>query len=88
MSVDSKDIFVLSFTEVYPPDISTGSRMVRPEPASTVKSFNRALIQESFSLEAYLFKYIEEANRSSFSQKNSYNFFLQFFLKESAKRRD
>lgn len=56
MSVDITDIFVLSFTEVYPPEMSTGSRTIRPEPASTVRSLKRALIQISFSFDAYLFK--------------------------------
>lgn len=54
ISVDIRDMFVFSLTEVYPPEISTGSRIMRPEPASTVRSFTRALIQISFSLDAYL----------------------------------
>jgi hypothetical protein len=54
ISVDNKDIFVLSLTEVYPPDISTGSSTTSPEPASIVRSFTRARIQVSFSLDAYL----------------------------------
>lgn len=55
-SVDTKDTFVLSLTDVYPPETSTGSRTVRPEPVSTVKSFTRARIQVSFSFAAYLYK--------------------------------
>ena len=54
--VDIRDIFVFSLTEVYPAEISTGSRTIRPEPASTVRSFTKARIQVSFSFDAYLFK--------------------------------
>jgi len=56
MSVEVKDIFVFSLTEVYPPEISTGSRMIRPDPVSTTRFFSKARTQMSFSFEAYLLK--------------------------------
>lgn len=54
ISVDISDIFVLSLTEVYPPERSTGLRTTRPEPDSTMRSFKRARTQVSSSLDAYL----------------------------------
>lgn len=56
--VDIREIFVFSFTEVYPAEISTGSRTIRPDPASIVRSFTKARIQVSFSFDAYLLKLI------------------------------
>ena len=63
MSVDVKDIFVFSLTEVYPKEISTGSRMIRPEPVSTTRFFSKARTQMSFSFEAYLLKVIAKIHQ-------------------------
>lgn len=54
ISEDINDILVLSFTEVYPAEISTGSRILRPEPASMVRSLTRARTHVSFSFDANL----------------------------------
>ena len=57
ISEDVNIMFVFSLTEVYFHEKSTGSRTIRPEPASTVRSLTTDRAHMSFSFEAYLFSY-------------------------------